>query len=56
MKTMLTILAGVIAVSGLVLAGAETANLATQFGICSLGVCLFAGGMFWISKIHREEL
>ena len=54
MKRIEATLAGMIAVSGLVLAGAETQNLTIQLLTCLAGVCLFAGGMYWISKIFKE--
>jgi len=55
MKLIPTTLAGMIAVSGLVLAGAETTNLTSQFLTCLAGIGMFAGGMLWINKIFKEE-
>jgi len=54
MKLTSTILAGMIAVTGLILAGSETQSIAAQFLIAFAGINMFAGGMFWLTRIHRR--
>ena len=53
-KAAITIL-GMIAISGLVMAGSETSSIVSQFICCTTGVCMFAGGLYGISVIMRGE-
>ena len=52
MRGVLTVFATIVAVSGLVLAGSEGPEGLAQVIVCTVGVGMFAGGMYWISRIH----
>jgi len=51
---MKTTIAGMTAISGLIMAGAETPSLFNQFIVCAAGLAMFAAGLYWIAAIHRR--
>ena len=55
MKATSTTIAAMIAITGLILSGAEAESIINQFAICSTGLALFASGLWWIAQIHRGE-
>lgn len=48
-------LAGMIAVTGLILAGAEAETITMQFIGCSIGLAMFGASMYWIAAINRRS-
>jgi len=52
---MKTTIAAMIAITGLIISGAEAETALSQFFTCLSGVCLFSVGLWLIYTIHGGE-